>query len=863
MFKNISWYFNVWIKENKSDALNRYETLKNYFKNYNFVINIVALIAFWAMCFVNPIFYGVLFIALSVFLIDVFLWRYIYLLNKTWLEKSTYSFLKSEGMEEVWDEDSRKNYENIDNIAWEYLEDKVTEKASWSLKSKALYYVNRYVNFHETLAKKIIHVLIFNIFKKVIPNTNFDNYLLKLIYYPYSILKAIAWLILGLIVYILKAILSKITDIFITILLTIITFGLYLVYLFFYKHIKRIISFLTFVVLKVVLIIKLIIKFYYIVIAAGIFYLSAQVWLDWLIYIELWIIGLSTLLILWSIANNFIGISPFKATPQFAISAGLWLLNPWLSTAYISVLSACENKESWESILNFIKWNYNANFYNTSLSKDVVKPINVWIPSLTKFTFLDTKPSERDVEIAKTQSKIDKTDKFINSANTLATGEAFKEENNTASPNNTLTNKPWVNWIEFEKVELSEEDKLELSKKQKELEIMKIEEEKEKLKRKKESREKLNKNFELVKNSIWESLTKASSFIKEHSPILLSKWKDISNQLVSKTKNISENIDTDSYKNIKLNNKHKNISILSLIIVIFLLWWYSSYERYYLHNNIIKVWDSITLKEKPVVIDYFNNRNLNIGVEDDNTILAQQLMSARVYEDRYGSPNYKVWGYSSFYDIGWNIDLEEKTIEEKERWVILKSENRWDLNVVTFNEDIDNHNLYDLELFKELNSFTNKNMFYSSIIDSERSYLWLESWLWNKITSIFSIDRVIWNINFKAWSYLVNAWETKSRLIWLELSENNLILQIKYNFTPSWNTISTENKIKLEDEVTEAASNIYEEDIISFSNIEVNNNKDNIEIKATYKISNSNIESLLSNTSLNDTQNIDHFIMNY
>lgn len=480
MLKFILWYFKYWLNINKEDFSNRIEALKNYIFDTGFIINITILIflTFWII-FLPQLTFIFIFLIL-IFLIDLFLWRFTYLMNNTSLKDEIIWKIKWKGIEFIDEQFNTDKIEKADELVWDYLWEKLDKK----IKNKWL--INKtitlYIDIHDKIAKYIIHWIVFIIFKNIVPNTDFNNYFLKILYFPYLLLiKIPVEFTISLLISIIKYIFNKIWSILVFMFLTVITLWLYLVYLVLYKYIKRIINFFRIIILNIILFFKLLIKYFYIWIFLGLLYLSIHYNIIWLLYIEIWVIILSVLLILQSILSNFIWISIFKATFHYVISVLLAYINPVLATSYIAILSASENKESSDMILNFIKWNYHTNFFkkiNSNSSK-----VNVWEIKIYNFWFLEKKLTEQEEKIIDKENKINKVDSFNKWESISNLYSSYNSYNN----NNTETN-----------IELSEEEKEYLRKQQFELEKLKREKELESIKRKQE----FDKNIKKIKEQI-------------------------------------------------------------------------------------------------------------------------------------------------------------------------------------------------------------------------------------------------------------------------------------------------------------------------------------------------------------------------
>lgn len=429
------------------------------------------------------------------------------------------------------------------------------------------------------------------------------------------------------------------------------------------------------------------------------------------------------------------------------------------------------------------------------------------------------------------------------------------------------------NFKVVENKKLTKEEIKELEENEKELKLLQKKQELEKLKRKEELNKIIKENTNLVKNISKKTFLKIKSFFIKYIPILLKNIKKIEKQVLKEWKNVSkkitkkaQNIDTEKYKNmwlnniekvktIKISNNVKKYSIFWIIIFILALIWNYSYDNFYYNNQIIKVWDNISLKKNPVFINYFNNNKIKIWFNDEENILSQYLMSARSYKNKSWYINYKIWWYSSMYSIKNRVNIEDIKERQNKLWVIVEKNENWKVDIITYNENIDELNLYNTKLFKELNAFTNRNTFYSSISEIYDNTIIMNSWIWNSIQSLFQIDELLKNINTEIRNNILIQWNYRNYILWLEIDDNKLIINLKYNF----DSINISDKDIVEDWIYQILSNINEENKINYSSYNINFENNSIIVKATYKIAKSDLEEILNNKSLNIVDKLDYF----
>lgn len=439
--------------------------------------------------------------------------------------------------------------------------------------------------------------------------------------------------------------------------------------------------------------------------------------------------------------------------------------------------------------------------------------------------------------------------------------------NNNSNENSKINNwnqATWLFWEELnttfykeeENIELSEEDKKQIQERKKELELLKIEEEKERIRKKKELNEKINKNISIIKEFIIKYFNITKKYLIVNYPFLREKLHNTNNKIISNLKDIDSNKYKEKTLNINKNYKLKKYFILLVIILFTAFVWNYSYNNFYYYNQIIKVWDNIKLKKEPWYINYFNNNKIKIWLKDSKFILSQYLMTWRSYINEYYDTDYKIWWYIWLYDKKWaineNFEDIKKSVEKKE--LTLKMSDRGNLTLLSIDEDIDNMNLYKLKLFKELNRFTNRNMFFSSISKNEDTKI-SNSKVSEKIQELFELENVLESLNFSLFKSDDKAWILENALIWLELNWNKLIVRIKYNYK----NLTNINKDIIKDLIYQSVSDINEESIINYTNHSVNIDKNSIDIKTTYKISDKNLGKILSDNSLNNFNNLYKF----
>jgi len=206
--KYILWYFSFWLNENIKDFISRKEAIKIDNLNKDFIINILLIFSAIILFFIFPLFWKIFLlyffiIILLVFIIDIFLWRLTYIMDTFNLWNKISSELLSKISWELFEE----NWNKISKISDDYL---IKSFNNLSLKYKCLYIIKNILIFHWNLAVKIVYSFLnFNL-KYIIPNTDFNNYLLKILFYLYLPFKIFFWILISLFTYVIKWIIKKI-----------------------------------------------------------------------------------------------------------------------------------------------------------------------------------------------------------------------------------------------------------------------------------------------------------------------------------------------------------------------------------------------------------------------------------------------------------------------------------------------------------------------------------------------------------------------------------------------------------------------------------------------------------------------------
>lgn len=425
-------------------------------------------------------------------------------------------------------------------------------------------------------------------------------------------------------------------------------------------------------------------------------------------------------------------------------------------------------------------------------------------------------------------------------------GQEIGKYKNWLEQQNIQTNFIKEDKIYNNKIELSEEDKVYLREQQIELELLKQKQELEAIKRQQEFDEKIEKIKNSSKDFFWKILLDIKNIFQKYKPIVIEKSWIVANNISEKIKETDfEGIKNKWLDTIKKSNKINKKYIYWVLIIIWIsvltFIWFKLYEKYLYYNQIIKTDEKIFLRKEPDFIEFFNNNKIKIIPENKEHILSQMLFSYRKYNDNYDS-----WYKYAWYSV---LKLDKEIPKELPKDVHYSTFNDKDSNIITKNiwnntlleiqsEKEKNINIYETELFKSLNNFTNKNTFYSSID------IWNKSSgnFSNNILNIFWLRNIIFHLDELLW---YNRIWINNKLLWLDYKNNDLILRLEFNYNDVVNT----NETSIKDGLNQLENIILESDPIIFKTYKITENEKKIKIDIIFKL---DYDKIKNNDSINN-----------